>query len=720
MVSSNSFSLPCEINVSEDLHRCGRTSLLHASALIVDHGTNLSVAASGRYRLSDLQCTLLYKNGSYRTAALIQLSLDNKPSCMTSWIGLQLTDLGCQKNHLQQSINTFMCMCRNRYEDGASAPILRNQLVFGKLLLHPLYIGAWLIDLVDGYDNIHSCGLGMADGFHSLRHNAVVCRHNKDRDICSVSSAHTHGRKCLMPRCIQECDLLAVAGNHIGSDMLGDTACLTINDMRVTDGIQQRGFSVIDMAHHAYYRRTLHHLALVLFVLLQEFLDNVYFLLHLTDAVELQCDLLCLLIIDLLVHCHHDSLQEKLLHNGGGLNFHSICKLLDSQLLRQNNGPNLIFLLFHRCRNLLHLLVLPGALLQIHQTLLLLRPLRPILRLLLVYISTAAVARFLPWLIGNDRSILIHFVDFLLEPISLLLRSAAADSLTVLIRRNTCSTRPIILEIAAAVSISLTSGTSVTAEAILTASVLSCRTIGTHGAILTCCTSCTIRTFRAILARRTSVTIRTFRAILTGRTSCTGRTILTGYASVTVRTFAAFRTLWAILAGNTSGTGPTILTGCTSRTHGTITSRTLWALRARRSVRTYGLICRRLSFPGLLDYRLLRCQHFSGIFGSWSLHRLLRNLLLGDGWSIDSQNLIKFRLNRLCTLGCGPLWLLRLLLSLLRHPLTLTLGFLCRSLPLPLSLRSRSIRAATSRTMSSLPAVAAHFAVLRIEYCCNA
>ena len=44
-------------------------------------------------------------------------------------------------------------MSRYRYTDGASAPVFRNQFIFGQFLFYTVDIGTWLIDLVDrNYD----------------------------------------------------------------------------------------------------------------------------------------------------------------------------------------------------------------------------------------------------------------------------------------------------------------------------------------------------------------------------------------------------------------------------------------------------------------------------------------------------------------------------------------------------------------------------------------
>ena len=85
-------------------------------------------------------------------------------------------------------------------EYGAAAPVLGDQLIFGKLLFYTLHIGAGLIDLVDCNNDLHPCGLGMVDGLHGLGHYAVVGCHHKNCDVRSLGSPHTHGGERLMAR----------------------------------------------------------------------------------------------------------------------------------------------------------------------------------------------------------------------------------------------------------------------------------------------------------------------------------------------------------------------------------------------------------------------------------------------------------------------------------------------------------------------------------------
>ena len=96
----------------------------------------------------------------------------------------------------------------------------------------------------------------MVDGLHGLGHHAVVGGYHQDRNIRRIGSAHTHSRKCLVSRRIQEGNLLTVNSYHISADVLRDSACLPVNHMGIADGVQKGGFAVVYMTHYTDYRRT--------------------------------------------------------------------------------------------------------------------------------------------------------------------------------------------------------------------------------------------------------------------------------------------------------------------------------------------------------------------------------------------------------------------------------------------------------------------------------
>ena len=140
-----------------------------------------------------------------------------------------------------------------------------------------------------------------------------------------------------MARRIKECDLLSIDIHHICADMLSDTARLFIDHVRMADCIQKRCFTMVNVTHDTDYRRTLLHLALVLFLLLKQLFYYVYDFFLLAENIEFQRDAFCGLIIDLLIDRRDLALHQQLLHNDGRYDLHLISQFLDGKNLRNHD-----------------------------------------------------------------------------------------------------------------------------------------------------------------------------------------------------------------------------------------------------------------------------------------------------------------------------------------------------------------------------------------------
>ena len=118
-----------------------------------------------------------------------------------------------------------------------------------KLLPRAVDVGAGHIDLVDGDDERNAGGLGMADRFFGLRHDAVVGGDHDDGDIGHLGAAGTHLRERLMARRIEERDRLAAVLDAPGADHLRDAPRLGGDDVAAANLVEQRRFAVIDVPH---------------------------------------------------------------------------------------------------------------------------------------------------------------------------------------------------------------------------------------------------------------------------------------------------------------------------------------------------------------------------------------------------------------------------------------------------------------------------------------
>ena len=110
----------------------------------------------------------------------------------------------------------------------------------------------------------------MVDRFHGLRHHAVVGGDHEDRDVGRACTACAHGRERLVTRRVDERDRVAVVGRLVRTDVLGDPAGFTGDDVGVTDRVEQGGLAVVDVTHDGDDRRARLLERVVVFVVVAE------------------------------------------------------------------------------------------------------------------------------------------------------------------------------------------------------------------------------------------------------------------------------------------------------------------------------------------------------------------------------------------------------------------------------------------------------------------
>ena len=111
------------------------------------------------------------------------------------------------------------------------------------------WIGTRFVNLVDGHDDWNIGSLGVVDGLDGLRHNAVIRSHNQDGQVRYRGTAGPHRSKGRVSWCIQEGDFLAIFFDLVGTDMLGDTTSFPCCHTGVTQGIQEGGFTMVNVSH---------------------------------------------------------------------------------------------------------------------------------------------------------------------------------------------------------------------------------------------------------------------------------------------------------------------------------------------------------------------------------------------------------------------------------------------------------------------------------------
>jgi hypothetical protein len=177
------------------------------------------------------------------------LRFQNRADRRTIGIGFEILQIRYQQNHLEQQIETGFGTGRNGHHHHIAAPVLRQQIAVGQLLLDALRLSIRLVDLVDRDDDRHFRGFGVIDGFERLRHHAVVGRHHQHHDIGDFRAARAHARERFVAGSIDKHDLAAVLLDVIRADVLRDPAGFALGHIGRADGVQQRCLSVIDVAH---------------------------------------------------------------------------------------------------------------------------------------------------------------------------------------------------------------------------------------------------------------------------------------------------------------------------------------------------------------------------------------------------------------------------------------------------------------------------------------
>ena len=89
----------------------------------------------------------------------------------------------------------------------------------------------------------------MAERLKRLRHESVVGRNDQNNDVGDIRTAGTHGGECGVTRGVDESNGLALPVDGICADALGDASGFAGGHLRASDGIEQGGLAVIDVAH---------------------------------------------------------------------------------------------------------------------------------------------------------------------------------------------------------------------------------------------------------------------------------------------------------------------------------------------------------------------------------------------------------------------------------------------------------------------------------------
>lgn len=161
---------------------------------------------------------------------------------------------------LQQAVDVQTLLGGDVDEHGVAAVLLGHEAVLGQLTAHLGRVRALDVDLVDRDHDRHVGRLGVVQRLDRLGHHTVVRRHHEDRDVGGLGTTGTHGGERLVTRGVDEGDpalfVVDLGGDLVRADVLRDTAGLARDNVRLADGVEEPGLTVVDVTHDGHDRRT--------------------------------------------------------------------------------------------------------------------------------------------------------------------------------------------------------------------------------------------------------------------------------------------------------------------------------------------------------------------------------------------------------------------------------------------------------------------------------
>ncbi len=236
-----------------NFHGHGRTGGFDFLALVVEHGANFTEVNAADEAVTLIDGTLGDEHGTDRTASFVELGFDNVAASVLVRIGLEFQNFSLKEDHFEQFVQTGLLLGRDMGEDGVTAPVFGNEALFGQFSFDVVRIGSFLINFVDCDHDRNAGSLGVADASRvwSMTPSSAATT----RMTMSVTCApRIRMVVTLRGRSIEEHDFAAIRVDVVRTDVLRDAACFAVCHMGETDGVEQGGFTVVNMTHDSDHR----------------------------------------------------------------------------------------------------------------------------------------------------------------------------------------------------------------------------------------------------------------------------------------------------------------------------------------------------------------------------------------------------------------------------------------------------------------------------------
>src|SRR5260221_9966297 len=100
--------------------------------------------------------------------------------------------------------------------------------------MHAIWVGAFLVDLVDGDDDRHLRGARVVDRLDGLRHDAVIGGYDEDDDVGDLRTTRAHGGERLVGGGVDEHNPVPIGRlDLVPHDSLGYAPGFARNDARL-------------------------------------------------------------------------------------------------------------------------------------------------------------------------------------------------------------------------------------------------------------------------------------------------------------------------------------------------------------------------------------------------------------------------------------------------------------------------------------------------------
>src|SRR5712692_463250 len=237
------------------------TRALDRPSSVVKHRAHPAEHLSGDKRIAYFESALLHQQGGHRTAPAIELRLQNYAARQSIRIRLELKQVRGQQYHLEQRVEIHLFLCRHLDHHRIAAPTVPEKTAVGELLLHSIGLRLRLIHLVYGHYDRDFSGAGVVDSLQGLRHHTVVGCYDQHHNVGHPSAAGAHHCKSFVARSIQKNDrtpLFSIVWirdlDRIRADVLSDSTGFAFGDVRLSNCVEQRRLSMVDVSHNCHDR----------------------------------------------------------------------------------------------------------------------------------------------------------------------------------------------------------------------------------------------------------------------------------------------------------------------------------------------------------------------------------------------------------------------------------------------------------------------------------